>query len=162
MRPLYEISIEYLKFLDSLEASFDDPSSVPEALVKKFDDLADEREKKIGNTARAIKNLLCEAEGIEKERKALQKRERAAYKKAEWLKDYLSYWLEPGEEYEDSAIRLSWRKGSSIEVDDELLVPDQYCSFERKVSKDLIEKDLKLGANLSFARLIHKQHLQVK
>ena len=58
--------------------------------TKELDDLTIAKDEKVENIALFIKNLTAEAEAIKKEKQALEKRQKTAENRAEWLKKYLS------------------------------------------------------------------------
>lgn len=154
---------ELFKLNKEIEAAFAELEQTGEEhLFEKFEALKLERAEKLSGIACLIKNLRVLEDGLGKEIKELQARKKAVDAKICSLFGYLSRSLNPGEKFENEKCKLSWRKSTSVEVPDEDLVPDQYCRMERKVLKEILEHDLKIGADLPFARLITKQNLQVK
>lgn len=156
MSSLYKLNFE-------IEAAWRDfEQTGEENLLDKFEALKIERSEKISSVACLIKNLRMLEAGLGTEIDELRARKKIVGEQIKKLFGYLSYALGPGEKFEDAKCKLSWRRSTKVEVPDEDLVPDQYCRLERKVLKEEIEKDLKIGADLPFARLITKQNLQVK
>lgn len=153
---LYEINKKMAEAWEKLEEAGE------AEYLEAFEKLELERSEKIGNTARLVKNLESLAAQIGAEAKALSERKKALENKAEYLRKYLNLCLKPGEKYEDSAVKVSWRKSERLKLEDEDLVPDLYVEVERKIRKDEIKKDLKAGADLGFASLVEFQNLQIK
>lgn len=82
-----------------------------------LDALMMERDSKIENIACYIKNLTADAKAIKEEEAALSARRRAAEKKVERLKNYLSYALQ-GEKFQTAKCSVSFRRSTAVEVDD--------------------------------------------
>lgn len=69
---------------------------INEEAMQAINELSMARDEKIENIALAYKNTCAEAEALKAEKLALQKRQASAEKKAEWLKQYLSQYMESG------------------------------------------------------------------
>lgn len=162
MRSLYDISKDFASLLDELDGQLDDPANPNPDLRERLAEIQAERAQKIKNIGCHIKNLQCLEDGIAEEVKRLRGRLDSVRRKIDGYKDFLAYFLQPGERFDDAAVSLSWRKSSAVEVPNEFAVPEQYVVTERKVNKSLISQDLKAGATLDFARLVSRDHLQVR
>jgi len=77
-----------------------------------------EREKKLEGVACYIKNTLAEAEALKVEKDALAKRETAARKKADRLKQWLQDKLQ-GEKLTTARVAISYRKSEAVDITDE-------------------------------------------
>ena len=58
--------------------------------------------------------------------------------------------------------RFTFRKSTSVAIDDESLIPEQYFKVERTLSKKELSDALKSGAMIAGARLEQKQTLQMR
>ena len=58
--------------------------------------------------------------------------------------------------------RFSFRKSTSVAIDDETLIPEQYFKVERTLSKKELSEALKGGVMIAGARLEQKQTLQMR
>lgn len=50
----------------------------------------------------------------------------------------------------------------SVEIYDEMQIPDDYCSFKREVSKSAIKEALQSGIDVQGARLVQSEGLRIK
>ena len=128
-----------------------------------FDDLSVERTEKIENIALYIKNLKSEAEAIKSEVESLKSRADIKKKKAERLTDYLDKIL-GGEKLETPKVALSYRKSTSVNIENEEIIPDEFMTIktEKKPNKVAIAKSLKNGEPVIGCELVEKQNLQIK
>lgn len=158
---LYEVVTELEKLVESMVDPetgelLDDPEA--EAKLRGME-LA--KAEKVIQCACYWKNLAAEAEALRTEEKHLAERRRIAERKGDWLKQYLSNYLEPGERYSDTRAALSWRRSEVVEVDDETL-PTEWCRVRYEVDKVRIKAALKNGDTVPGAALIEKQNIQIK
>lgn len=58
--------------------------------------------------------------------------------------------------------RFSFRKSTSVAIDDETLIPEQYFKVERTLSKKELSEALKGGAMIAGARLEQRKTLQMR
>ena len=132
-------------------------------LPESLDDLSVERTEKIENIALYIKNLKSEAEAIKSEVESLKSRADIKKKKAERLTDYLDKIL-GGEKLETPKVALSYRKSTSVNIENEEIIPDEFMTIktEKKPNKVAIAKSLKNGETVIGCELVEKQNLQIK
>lgn len=113
-----------------------------------------------------IKNLEAEAFALDKEIKALQARKKAAVGKVSRMKDYVLGCMEmTGQsKLETARVALSQRKSSYIEVEDEMLVPEDFKVIEEvvKVDKNAIKSAIKDGQEVAGCEMKERVNLQVK
>lgn len=128
-----------------------------------INELSMARDEKIENLALAYKNTCAEVEALKAEKLALQKRQATAERKAEWLKQYLSQYMENGEKYKSAKVTIGWRKSESVQVEDTFLLPDEYLIFTVAPDKNAIKKALKAGDKLiGGATLVTTNNIQIK
>lgn len=125
-----------------------------------LDALEMQRDVKIENIALWIKNLKAEAEAVKKQKDAFYQREKALTNKAERLKEWLASNLN-GEKWKSDKVVLSWRKSESVSVDDDFN-DDRFITYEPKISKSAIKEALKNGEEVTGARLVENNSLQIK
>lgn len=126
-----------------------------------LDTIQMERDEKVENIALWIKNLSADADAYKKERDAFAEKERLAKAKMERLKAYLADTLN-GDKFQTNRVTISYRKSDTVDIVDQSLLPLMYFRQEPKVDKAGIKKALKAGREVSGARLIEKQNLQIK
>lgn len=125
-----------------------------------LDALEMQRDVKIENIALWIKNLKAEAEAVKKQKDVFYQREKALTNKAERLKEWLASNLN-GEKWKSDRVVLSWRKSESVSVDDDFS-DDRFITYEPKISKSAIKEALKNGEEVTGARLVENNSLQIK
>lgn len=124
---------------------------------------------KIEGTALYIKNLLSDAAEIKAEEQALAERRKAKERKAEWLKRYISDYMQQQERktFETARVAMSFRKSDSLVVKDtQAIAAFENGRFieaqEPKVKVAEIKKAVKSGEVIPGVELIEKQNLQIK
>lgn len=125
-----------------------------------LDALEMQRDEKIENIALWIKNLKAEAEAVKKQKDVFYQREKALTNKAERLKEWLASNLN-GEKWKSDKVVLSWRRSESVAVDDDFS-DDRFITYEPKISKTAIKEALKNGEEVSGARIVENNSLQIK
>lgn len=133
-----------------------------------LDALLMERDAKIENIACYIKNLVAESKAIKEEETALSARRKTTEKKAERLKDYLTYALQ-GEKFQTAKCAVSFRKSSAVEVDDCFVEWAQTSGNEEllrykepEVNKTAVKERLTGGEAFDFARLVQNTSITIK
>lgn len=137
MRPLYEIDDEIIACVDMETGEIVDE--------EKLEALEIEREAKIEGVILWRKDLLAEAEAVKAEGKKLYDRARVCDNKAEQLKRYIEHAL-GGDKFKTERCSVSYRKSTSVVIDDVLSVPTKYLKelkedwFSKSAIKEAIEK----------------------
>lgn len=129
-----------------------------------FDALAMARDEKIENVALWIKNLNAESGAIKVEEDALKARREAKENKIDSLKNYLAHALD-GQKFETARVRCSWRKSSSLKIDDEGAFLTLYPTFGRQtvsVNKEAVKAGIKAGETYTGATLAESNNLSIK
>lgn len=157
---IYQIDAAMMELIDEETGEIKD--------FEAFEQLALDRDNKIENTGRMYKNYKAEAEAIREEEKNLAKRRKVCENNMERLKNLLDYAL-GGEKYKSAAIVASYRKASSVEVnEDEFLQwakenAPQYLRYkDPEVSKTEIGNALKNGIEVPFAAIVERMSLSIK
>ena len=119
------------------------------------------REEKIEGIALWIKNIDAEAEAIKAEKMKLAKRQAAAEKRAENLRNYLLGNM--GEEkFSTAKVAISFRHSQRVECDDVNSLPFEFVKTEIKPALAEIKKALKGGREINGCRLADATTLQIK
>lgn len=159
---LYQIEMELQLLMQEAEQQAEqNAGEISDTISDQLDCWEGEKEKKISNTCKYIKNMLSEYEAVAGEAKKLNERARVAKNKAEWVKAWLSGFLN-GEKWSDANSKITWRGSQSVAVADENLVPA--CYFEKilKIKKADIKAELKAGGEVPGCKLEEKQNIQIK
>ena len=155
MRPLYEIDAEMLACVDMETGEIVD--------IDKLNALEMERDQKIEGVILWRKDLLAEAEAVENEYKNLYKRVSALKNKAEQLKNWTNYALQ-GEKFKTARCSVSYRKTSSVVIDDITKIPKNYLKDIKEdwISKTMIKEALEHEIDVPGAHQEEKQSIIIK
>ena len=131
---------------------------------KYLDDLEMQREEKITNIGRWIKNLDSDIEQLKIQKEAFAKRQKAAENKRDSLKAYLSSCLNGQKfEAEDKSVVITFRKSEAVSITDESIIPRKwFIKQDPKLDKAGIKAELKLGKKIKGAILEPHENIQVK
>ncbi len=165
MRSLYEIDINLQLAMDEAQQQAEqNEGEISDHLSLLLDALEGERETKIGNVCRFIKSLLAEADMVKAEEQNLAKRRKSVEGKAEHLKRYLASFMKSGEKFADENSKVSWRKSSSVHIDETLAfddAPDGWVKTSFSWDKTAIKAAIKAG-DAGSAKMVEKQSIQIK
>lgn len=121
-----------------------------------------ERQQKIEGVALWYKNLCSDAAAYKAEKDAFAAKERAAKTQADRLKQWLADALQ-GEKFKTPRVGVSFRKSSSVVVDDVLNLPPRFVKFkEPEADKLAIAAAIKEGEEVSGAHIEVKQSIIIK
>lgn len=152
-----------------LEAGTDEAIDLETGEIMALEALQMEREKKLENVACYVKNLTAEADAIKAEKDALDKREKAARKKAESLKAWLTLKL-GGQKLNTARAQITFRKSEQVNV----LSPDLFTVWAEENRKDLltyrapdinkvaVKAAIKSGMELPGVEIIEKKNISIK
>lgn len=133
-----------------------------------LDALLMKRDTKVENIACCIKNLSADAKALKEEEAALSTRRKTTEKKVERLKDYLAYALQ-GEKFQTAKCAVSFRKSTSVEVDDNFVEWAQTSGNEDllrykqpEVDKTAIKARLTSGEEIPCARFVQNTSITIK
>lgn len=122
-------------------------------------------ELKLGNCCAVIKNYAAEADKYDAEIKRLKReRDRCAHV-AERVRAYVQGHVVEGHAYDLTPHKIAWRKSEAVELADDIdisEVPDAYKDTITTLRKAEVKRDLKMGADLWFVKVVEKQNLQIK
>ena len=151
---LYEIDAGIEKCIDEETGEILD--------FEKLDALQIERDKKIENIVFAIENTENDILGLKEQEEIFKARRKAAEKKLESLKGYLSYALK-GEKFETMRAKVTFRKSKAVIVEDEAKVPKEYWTERVTEGIDLtaVKGALKAGKSVSGTRIEERYNPQI-
>lgn len=151
---LYEINEKILECVDAETGEILD--------FEKLDELQIEKETKIENIALWIKDLDAEAKALKAEKQAFEERQKAAEKKVESLKQYLSYILE-GTNFKTTKAIVNFRKTQKVDVPDVYKLDENFLRYsEPTADKVAIKKAIQAGETVEGASLIESVSVTVK
>lgn len=122
-------------------------------------------EEKLELTAKVIRNLEAEADGLEAEEKRLKARKTAVKNRIADIKGYVQQNLEVmGKDKVSSGI-FKWSiqaNAPSVNILDESLIPDDYWKIERKPMKTEIKKAIEAGELTEGVELVRTKSLRLR
>ena len=129
---------------------------------EKLDGLQLERDEKIENIVFLIENTKNDIAGLKEQEDIFKARRKAAEKKLESLKGYLSYDL-GGQKFETVKAKVSFRKSEAVIVENEAKIPKDYWVEKVTEGIDLtaIKNALKAGKGVDGARLEERLNPQI-
>ena len=131
--------------------------------VEGLEALQMEREQKLENIACFIKNLDSDAAAFAAEEKAFAERRKAAERKANGLREYLTQALQ-GEKFKTTRCEVNFRTSEAVEITDEILVPFAYMTEKRSLqpNKTAIKTALKAGEMIDGCQLVKRYNINVR
>ena len=151
---IYEIDSQILSCIDEETGEILD--------VKRLEKLIQDKNNKIESVACWYKNTVAEAEAIRNEISNLKARKERDEKLAENLKRYISDVLD-GEKFRTPKVSVSYRKSSSVEVDDVYRLPDEFLTYKApEPKKSLLKSAIDSGQKFEGVRIIEKMNIQIK
>ena len=155
MRALYEIDKDILDCVDAETGEILD--------IDKLNALEMERDAKVEAVCLWYKDTKAEAEAIGNEIKALQARKKTLDNLMERLKNYTGSAL-AGEKFKTSKVSVSYRKSTSVVIDDITAVPKNYFKEPKEdwISKTLIAEAFDHGVTVKGAHAEDKQSTIIK
>jgi hypothetical protein len=131
--------------------------------VERLNALQMEKQDKIESVALWIKNLSADAIAYKAEKDAFAEREKAALKKIESLKNWLSWALE-GQKFSTWRCAVSFRKSEAVEIEDDCNLP-QYLLNEKVTytpNKTAIKEAIKAGEEIPGCKLVERMNPTIK
>lgn len=131
--------------------------------VERLDALQMERQEKVESVALWIKNLSADAVAYKAEKEAFAEREKAALKKIESLKNWLS-WALDGQKFSTWRCAVTFRKSEAVEIEDDCKLP-QYLLNEKVTytpNKTAIKEAIKAGEEIAGCKLVERMNPTIK
>jgi hypothetical protein len=153
---MYEIDEDIQAILDNA-----DPET-GEINLDVLETLQKEKEEKIEGVLLGYKNAKAEAEMLKKIEADYAARRKAAEKRAEGLKVYLSENLK-GEKFKTPMVSAYWKETEFTDIKDASLIPVEFIKQkEPEFMLTEIKKAIKEGVKVPGAEIGHRSSLQIK
>lgn len=130
--------------------------------------LKKDREIKISNCGLFVKNMVALIDALQEEERKLRERRQSAEKRIDWVKKYLSHYLD-GEKVDLPNLRIGWRKSKSIEITPEFnlsIFAEKNPTYVKKIyairKKELKELMESTGVSFDGIELVEKNNIQIK
>ena len=160
---LYEITESYRQALEMFtdpEQDFD-----PQMVADTLESLEGTLEAKATNVAAFFQNLEVTANAIREAEKRMAQRRKAIEKRVESLRQYLLDNMQACgiTKIESPYFVISLQKSpESVVVDDESVIPDDYCKFTKTVDKSLVKQALRDGYDIPGCHLESGTHVRIR
>ena len=158
---LYELTQNYM----NLQALLEDETISQDIIEAAMKEVGDDIEEKAQNYAVIMKNLEAEAAALEKEEKRLAARKSSLKNRNKILKDYLENSMKSIGKTKFKTNLFSFNIGknpSSVNIDDENLIPDQYIVYTKSLAKRAMLDDIKKGVIIPGVSLKQTESLKIK
>lgn len=162
MASIYELNKNYQEVSALLETA--ETEEELQAINDTLEMLDCSIEEKVENTAKYIKNMESDIEGIKVEINRLTTLKKQKERNTEWLKSNIEYTLKNKgiEKLEVGTFKCGYRKSESVEVDDLNAIPSDYTKTEIKADKIAIKKALKAGEEISGVHIQTNMNFYIK
>lgn len=119
---------------------------------------------KLEGYAMVIKNIESDIEGLKAEEKRLAERRKAMENSVVRMKNAMADALltVEGNRLKTDKFTFSFRKSTSVQIEDETIVPPQFCKTTTTVNKSDIAKALKNGDAILGVSLVENQSLSIR
>lgn len=167
-RTMYNITVELDNARDeAYKYAEEHDGELPDYIVEFLDKLEGEREDKAINIACVYKDINAFISEIKKEQDRLKKLKATYENEANRVKEYLSMFIEQGEKIKDPKASISWRKSTSLVVNEDVdptELPEQFKKVQIDVNKAELKKAIKDGDHeaMQFGELVTKSNIQIK
>ncbi|WBC28430.1 Gam-like end protection [Rhodobacteraceae phage LS06-2018-MD05] len=163
MKPIYEISKNYLDLIDQIEEN--NGEITPEIETSLAINEGEIKQKSVAYVA-VMKSLESEVDFIDNEIKRLQALKKSRANIVQNLKDSLEYALNTFgiDEIKTELIKINFRKSKSVIIDKPELVPDHYntITVTRTPNKKAIKEAIESGKKVKGAYISENRNLQIK
>lgn len=150
---IFEIDKAILNLIDEETGEIED--------IDALEELQMERDRKVDNVACWIKDLEYQNTSIKAEQANLMERRKHNERTIESLKGYLDRAL-CGSKFESARCKISWRKSTTLEVDDGAEVPEEFFKVKLELNKSELKKAVKDGLEVNGVALVNKKNIQIK
>lgn len=159
MATLYELNDMYRNIQFLIESG----EYTEEELKFAIDSVNGEISEKLEGYAMVVKNLESDIAGLKAEEKRLADRRKSLEEGVKRMKEAMQdTLLQYGEKRVKTAkFTISLRKSTSVEVENEDLIPHEFVKITKTISKSELAKRLK-EAEVPGAKLVEKESLQIR
>lgn len=162
MASIYELNKNYQEVAALLETA--ETEEELQAINDTLEMIDVSIEEKVENTAKYIKNVESDIEGIKAEINRLTTLKKQKERNTEWLKTNIEYALKAKgiDKLEVGTFKCGYRKSESVEVDDLTAIPSDYTKTEVKADKTAIKKALKAGEEINGVHIQTNMNFYIK
>lgn len=157
---LYDINAD----IEFVYSQVDEDGMLTDEAMEQLQNLAINESEMVEGVACKIKNLNAKAKALKEEERSLADRRKAAESAVEKSKAYLLniLLLKGMKKYETPRAVVSYRNSEAVSIDDDTLIPEDFKTYEPKISKTQIKEAIKAGQEVPGAKIVSNQSLQIK
>lgn len=157
---LYELAKQYQEAVQMV----DEDGCLTDKALQLIDKSKLSIEEKGKNIAIIMQEMDNNAEVIDQEIKRLQAMKKAQVNNKQRLKDYLSDNLQRAwiEEVKTELFKINFRKSDSVEVEEWILLPEEFTNIKISPNKTAIKAALKKWVKIEWCTLKESKNLQIK
>jgi hypothetical protein len=160
---LYQINEQLECLLDQLHyIAENNEGEIPEDYAIKLDELNFQKEKKVLDIAKYIKTLKAKSDAIKNEMDILYKRYKSYNNYNIRLRQYLKMSIPIGSKYEDSSVKISWRKSDSVQIFNMDSIPEKFIEIKKYAHLMDIKKEIKAGKMVPGASLSNNNNITIR
>ena len=164
---LFKSAIYKMQIWEDLEIAMEEGNVSDEMLQQMQDDLAEldiAINDKAVSIACVIKGCLADIEAYKVEKQRMDAKMKSATKTVNYLKDYMSDFLDKDIKIKDPKASISFRKSEKCIVNESATIPDEFKTIEtvEKVKLNDIKAFIKSGEECDFAEIQTNFNIQVK
>lgn len=159
MATLYELNEMYRNIQFLIESG----EYTEEELKFAIDSVNGEISEKLEGYAMVVKNLESDIEGLKAEEKRLADRRKSLENGVKRMKEAMqdTLLLTGEKRIKTQKFTISLRKSTSVEIENEDLIPEEFVKITKTISRSELAKCLKEG-EIPGARLVEKESLQIR
>ena len=161
---LYEIDeiLENSFVFDEETGEMLNPNSGEIFTSEEFENLAEERSKKLEGLLFKMRNLEAEAKAYSEEKQRFFEKEKTAKKQIESIKKFLKNYLN-GEKFSGKYFKVSYRSSVSVQINNMNKIPVDYLKYkEPEPDKARIKEAIRCGIPVEGASLVENQNIIIK
>lgn len=160
---LYEIQSEIDELINRIFSESENGEIGSQASIE-LSLLQVQRDEKIANICKFVKNLRAESEACRSEAHVLTERARTSENRSKWLLCYLDSVLN-GNKWSDGVSKVSYRKSQKVIVENINCIPRNFVKIEVTPKKSEIKRALEEGAlksGMHGVRIEESNNIQLK
>lgn len=159
MATLYELNDMYRNIQFLIESG----EYTEEELKFALDSVNGEISEKLEGYAMVVKNLESDIAGLKAEEKRLADRRKSLEEGVKCMKEAMqdTLLLTGEKRIKTQKFTISLRKSSSVEIENEDLIPEEFVKITKTISKSELAKSLK-ETEIPGAKLVEKESLQIR
>ncbi len=158
MATLYELTDKYKVLQNFIE------ENNAEGFELALSQIEGEIGEKLEGYAMVLKNIESDIAGIKAEEKRLAERRKSMENSLSRMKENMAITLSTveGNRVKTEKFTFSFRKSTSVKVEDESVIPPQFIKVEKTISRAELTKALKNGEQIQGAKLVENQSLSIR